>query len=527
MTSLVTNAGVGSGNDFESIISASVTQKKRQLTSRVTKRKSEAEIEKDGINSLKSALKSFQESCKTLTEKNSMNTHKVTTSESKDYDCFSITTEKDAVNTNFSLQVSQLAKAESVSQKFKTSDGFNNSFQAGKITIDLGEEEYKDDKGQTQTRERKFTVDIAEGDSIEMIRKKLNENDFDVNVNLVKTDDGYSFNVTSGSTGYNSSNLTITTETSGAADAGKDSLSAFNFNPATDIDSTTDANGDITETANSNSKWTYNQGKDCVVYVDGNKVSNHTNTFDDNQIAGLKLEVYKLSENETINGVTGLKTYDVDVTTDEDAAKDKMQSFVNSYNSLMSTMDKLYNRNTYTDGKNNYDGGDLAGDSQLKSIQTTLQSMVVRFTKESTGKTIFDCGLSFNKDGTLSLDSTEFKKSIDNSFNSVVSLFTDDGGLVDQLSDFVDDYTKTGGLLQERLDNVQKEIDSWTQKESDNEEKLEKYEASLRQKYANLDSLMSNYNTSLSYISNILGQDLNNKKRLSSIAQTFFVLIFL
>ena len=130
--------------------------------------------------------------------------------------------------------------------------------------------------------------------------------------------------------------------------------------------------------------------------------------------------------------------------------------------------------------------------------------MVVRFTKESTGKTIFDCGLTFNKDGTLSLDSTEFKKSIDNSFNSVVSLFTDDGGLVDQLSDFVDDYTKTGGLLQERLDNVQKEIDSWTQKESDNEEKLEKYEASLRKKYANLDSLMSNYNTSLSYISNIL-----------------------
>ena len=282
MTSLVTNAGVGSGNDFESIISASVTQKKQQLTSRVTKRKSEAEIEKDGINSLKSALKSFQESCKTLTEKNSMNTHKVTTSESKDYDCFSITTEKDAVNTNFSLQVSQLAKAESVSQKFKTSDGFNNSFQAGKITIDLGEEEYKDDKGQTQTRERKFTVDIAEGDSIEMIRKKLNENDFDVNVNLVKTDDGYSFNVTSGSTGYNSSNLTITTETSGAADAGKDSLSAFNFNPATDIDSTTDANGDITETANSNSKWTYEVLDILTLFLLVELCSSCTNDLEDN-----------------------------------------------------------------------------------------------------------------------------------------------------------------------------------------------------------------------------------------------------
>ena len=60
MTSLVTNAGVGSGNDFESIISASVTQKKQQLTSRVTKRKSESEIYKYCINSLKIALKSFQ-----------------------------------------------------------------------------------------------------------------------------------------------------------------------------------------------------------------------------------------------------------------------------------------------------------------------------------------------------------------------------------------------------------------------------------------------------------------------------------
>ena len=489
MTSLVTNAGVGSGNDFESIISASVTQKKHQLTSRVTKRKSEAEIEKDGINSLKSALKSFQESCKTLTEKNSMNTHKVTTSESKDYDCFSITTEKDAVNTNFSLQVSQLAKAESVSQKFKTSDGFKNSFQAGKITIDLGEEKYKDDKGQTQTRKRTFTVDVQEGDSLELIRKRLNNNDYDVNVSLIKTDDGYSFGVTSGSTGQGSSKIKITTETTGTVDGDHMGLDAFNFNRKQSV---------------LGSKWKYKEGKDATIYIDGKKVTSKTNEFDE-QISGISLVVNQLSEEETDEkGNTGYKTYSVDITTDTAAAEQKMQQIVDQYNSLLSALDELSARDTYTDGVNNYDGGDLAGDSQVISIRNALQSMVVRFSDTDSGKSIFDCGLEFNKDGTLSINSSDFKDAMNNSFNSVVSLFTSEDGLLKQMSDYLEDYTQTGGILDDRKDQYQDEIDSWTQKANDNETKLEAYETQLRTKYGNLDSLMASYNTSMSYISSIL-----------------------
>lgn len=60
----------------------------------------------------------------------------------------------------------------------------------------------------------------------------------------------------------------------------------------------------------------------------------------------------------------------------------------------MSSMDTLYKRNSYSDGENQYDGGDLAGDSQLKSVQNTLQTMVVRFTKENTGKSILTAVLS-------------------------------------------------------------------------------------------------------------------------------------
>ena len=499
MASTVTSAGTGSGNDFESIITAYVEAKRSQYKKRTNQNLALAQASKKGITTLKSKLTDFQNACENLTKENSLNTRKVTTSQSSNYNCFSITTKSDCSNTSFDISVTQLAKAESITQTFKESEGFTNSFAAGKITIDLGSEKYKDDNGQTQTRERTFTVDVQEGDSLELIRKRLNNNDYDVNVSLIKTDDGYSFGVTSGSTGQGSSNIKITTETTGTVDGDHMGLDAFNFNPDTDVEGGAGSKQSVL-----GSKWNYKEGKDATIYIDGQKVTSKTNEFDE-QISGISLVVNQLSEKETDeNGNTGYKTYSVDITTDTAAAEQKMQQIVDQYNSLLSALDELSARDTYTDGKNNYDGGDLAGDSQVISIRNALQSMVVRFSDTDSGKSIYDCGLEFNKDGTLSINSSDFKDAMNNSFNSVVSLFTSEDGLLKQMSDYLEDYTQTGGILDDRKDQYQDEIDSWTQKANDNETKLEAYEAQLRTKYGNLDSLMASYNTSMSYIKSIL-----------------------
>ena len=499
MASTVTSAGTGSGNDFESIITAYVEAKRSKYEKRTNQNLALAQASKKGITTLKSKLTDFQNACENLTKENSLNTRKVTTSQSSNYNCFSITTKSDCSNTSFDISVTQLAKAESITQTFKESEDFTNSFAAGKITIDLGSEEYKDDNGQTQTRERTFTVDVQEGDSLELIRKRLNNNDYDVNVSLIKTDDGYSFGVTSGSTGQGSSNIKITTETTGTVDGDHMGLDAFNFNPNTDVEGVTGSKQSVL-----GSKWNYKEGKDATIYIDGQQVTSKTNEFDE-QISGISLVVNQLSEKETDeNGNTGYKTYSVDITTDTAAAEQKMQQIVDQYNSLLSALDELSARDTYTDGKNNYDGGDLAGDSQVISIRNALQSMVVRFSDTDSGKSIYDCGLEFNKDGTLSINSSDFKDAMNNSFNSVVSLFTSEDGLLKQMSDYLEDYTQTGGILDDRKDQYQDEIDSWTQKANDNETKLEAYEAQLRTKYGNLDSLMSSYNTSMSYIKSIL-----------------------
>lgn len=68
-SSTITSSGVGSGTDFESIISASVSAKRQQYEKRTTTRKGEAEIERDGLNTLKSAMSTFKDACDKLTKR--------------------------------------------------------------------------------------------------------------------------------------------------------------------------------------------------------------------------------------------------------------------------------------------------------------------------------------------------------------------------------------------------------------------------------------------------------------------------
>ena len=486
---VVTNAGTGSGNDFESIISAMVSSRKQLLNKRVTVKKAETEIEQDGVKKLTSALKSFKTTIDNSKGIDILNTHKITTSQSSSYTAFSITAKSDCSNTSFGVTVNQLAKAESVSTKIaKEEDGkeFKNSFSAGTMTIGVGE--------------KSFSIDISEGDSLELIRRRINtsaDNTYGVSCNVIKTSDGYAFSLVAGETGEDSQNLSISiSNTSTSEDHDDLTRLAFNHPEAADLDSENNFS--------SNEKnWSYSAGQNAVITVDGNRLESKTNEFKD-QVAGVEIVAMQESETETVNGVSGPKSYQVDITSDTDAAANKIQSFINPYNSLISSLNSLTKRNTYTNGTNNYDGGDLAGDSQVKGLQNSLVSMITKGDVEVSGMNYFTCGLEYNKDGTLSLNKDKFSKALEENFTAVQKLFTDSDGLIDKVSDEVYQYTKFGGLLSERETQLKSQMDYWTQKETSNNEMLEKYEASLRTKYGNLDSLMAGYQTSMSYLSSVI-----------------------
>ena len=493
----ITTSGAASGMDFESIIQAMISAKKTQVTRSVTQKKNNATIEQSGLNTLKSTLNTFKSSLSSLTDDSSFNAHSVSYSSS----AFSVTANSDASNMDFSLTVKQLASSEKISKTFDTTDEdnkFNNSFQAGTITLSTGK---TDSDGNLITE----SFEIGEGSTLEEVRAKINKNTLGISASLISTSDGYVLTLDGGKTGEDSTNISLSVTTDGDPEDGQDSLDLLAFSGATES----------TEDGDELDDWTYTAGKNCVIEVDGHEIKSSTNTFDNNQVAGLTITAKTLSETETVtdaegNETTGFKSTSVSVTQDTNTVASKVTNFVASYNAMMSSLSRLGARNTYTDGKSNEDGGDLAGDSMLNALQNKFSSMIANFDQTSGGLTIFDMGLELRRDGTLNLNSSDFKTALEENYTSVVELFSGDNGLITQLDDMINDYTKTAGIIDGRLDSVTTTLSNISYQEEKNESILEKYEASLRARYNAVDTLMANATSNLNYVTSALASFSNS-----------------
>lgn len=476
MASMITSAGSASGMDFESIISAMVEAKSASISNTTTTRKAETELEISGVGKLKSALKTFQESIEALTEGTGFNERKVTTDLTEENQYFTVTTEEDAANGNYNISVDQLAQSEKIAQKFDT----GKTFSAGtlKFTVPGVKDEngnWTKDSNGNEIKERTFEIEVEDGDTLDSLRRKINNNDYGVTATILNTKDGQKLVIDSG---FSGDDATFKIEGTGG-------MTDFNY------DSTTNTAG----------KWDVTQhAQDAVIRVDGEEMRSDTNEFD-NAISGLTITANKLSAKDEHGDVI---TNSVAITADNDKVTEKMQNFVNAYNTLMSTMDDLYKHNTYTDGENNYDGGELAGDNMLRSLQNQLQNMMSSMGNGANGMNIYSMGFELESDGTISLDKTEFKEGLTDNFNALVNMLTGDDGLLTRFNDTVEEYTKSAGILDKRTETLNMEVDRYEEEENENALYLEEYEENLRQRYAKLDTTIANYNNSLSYLQSAL-----------------------
>ena len=476
MASMITSAGSASGMDFESIISAMVEAKSASISNTTTTRKAETELEISGVGKLMSALKTFQESIEALTEGTGFNERKVTTDLTEENQYFTVTTEEDAANGNYNISVDQLAQSEKIAQKFDT----GKTFSAGtlKFTVPGVKDEngnWTKDSNGNEIKERTFEIEVEDGDTLDSLRRKINNNDYGVTATILNTKDGQKLVIDSG---FSGDDATFKIEGTGG-------MTDFNY------DSTTNTAG----------KWDVTQhAQDAVIRVDGEEMRSDTNEFD-NAISGLTITANKLSAKDEHGDVI---TNSVAITADNDKVTEKMQNFVNAYNTLMSTMDDLYKHNTYTDGENNYDGGELAGDNMLRSLQNQLQNMMSSMGNGANGMNIYSMGFELESDGTISLDKTEFKEGLTDNFNALVNMLTGDDGLLTRFNDTVEEYTKSAGILDKRTETLNMEVDRYEEEENENALYLEEYEENLRQRYAKLDTTIANYNNSLSYLQSAL-----------------------
>lgn len=121
------------------------------------------------------------------------------------------------------------------------------------------------------------------------------------------------------------------------------------------------------------------------------------------------------------------------VSQDTAAVKSGVAGFVKAYNDLNKAIKDVSGYNPETKK-----GGALLGDSTVQTLQTQLRKQLTQGITGLTGdfKSLSQVGISFQKDGTLTLDNTKLDKAVKSNFNDVAALFAAVGKASDSLVAF-------------------------------------------------------------------------------------------
>lgn len=353
---------------------------------------------------------------------------------------------------SYAITVSQLAQAQSLATTGQASA--TAAVGSGTVTFKMGSGSAID-------------VTIGTNNTLEGIRDAINATK-DVGVAASIVNDG----------GANPFRLVLVSSKTGAAstmditvtgDAGLKTLMNHNA-----VDAKT-----MTETA---------AAKNALLTVNGLAITSATNTVAE-PMQGVTLTLVK----------TGDST--LTVARDTASASSAINAFVASYNSLLSTGKTLTTYNA-----SSQKGSALTGDSTLRNLQVQLRSALT--SPQSGSATDFtmlsNIGVSFQKDGTLTVDATKLDKALNTNLDGVAKLFagsgTDTAGYGKQLSVLALSFTATGGSLAAAADGLTSSLKQLEKSYAATSTRIDETVARYKAQFTQLDMIMSKMNSTTSYL---------------------------
>lgn len=168
-------------------------------------------------------------------------------------------------------------------------------------------------------------------------------------------------------------------------------------------------------------------------------------------VNGIPVSAKDKSVAEAIQGVTlnvnKIGSTTITVARDTASVQTGVNSLVKAYNDLEKTIKQLTSYDPATKA-----GGPLLGDASVRNIQAQVRSMLggALTGGGSALNNLTQIGVSFQKDGTMALDSAKLTKAIDSNFDDLAGLFASIGTTNDSLVKFIGStgLTKPGsGLL--------------------------------------------------------------------------------
>jgi len=432
---MISSPGIGSGLDVNSIVKQLVAIE-RQPINRLQADKANLNAQVSAFGTLKSALSTFQDALASL---KTVSAFQVFTATSADSTAFTATADSTAAIGSTNIQVTQLAVADK-----QASVGI-----ADTDTTTLGT---AGDTVQFTVNGQSFTVNGG-GLTLTGLRDAINN-----------ATDNVGVTATILSETPTSNRLVLTSNNTGTANA---ISTTFTGTLGTDL-------GLTSVTA----------PKDAQITVDGFTVTRSSNTISD-ALSGVTL---------TLTG-TNTTAAPLTISRDTEAVKTNIQSFVDAFNTLKTTMDGLGNK-------------ELQADSTLRSVQTAIQSVLnTPPTSGSSFSYLSEIGVSIQKDGSLAVDSTRLDPALAANFSDVAQLLANDNqGFLFRLDNAVTGFTQFGGLIDARNDGLNTRISSVDDRISSAERRLQLTEKRLRSQFTALDTLLGKLNGTSSFLTQQLGR---------------------
>ncbi|EFJ9085623.1 flagellar filament capping protein FliD [Escherichia coli] len=175
------------------------------------------------------------------------------------------------------------------------------------------------------------------------------------------------------------------------------------------------------------------------VSVTGPEITNSSNTFDD-VIPGVTMTFTEVSDSDS-----DLTTFNI--SEDSSASQEKVQTFVDAYNTLIDTVDSLT-----THGDDSTSAGVFAGDAGLSSLANQLDDIAHA---SYNGVSIVDYGITLDSHGHLQIDSDQFNDEMAKNPDGLTSIFVGDNSMVAQMDDLINTYTdSSNGIITLRQQNI-------------------------------------------------------------------------
>jgi flagellar hook-associated protein 2 len=388
------------------------------------------------FDSLKTTLTSFYDSLSDNLDSDSSfvaNSATVTNE-----DALNITTTGSASPGDYDIFVEQLAQAHQVAFSFDTTIPLSTD---GELTVDLAGEA--------------FTVDLSTLDADASLSDLANAINSHVDNSGVKASV-----VRSGTETF----LVMTSEESGAANEVTVSFAAG-----------ADANGANIDTAITG-VTELTAAQDSIIKLGATSaitITSTTNTLED-VIEGVTLNLTKAQE-------VGDSPAHVSIGQDVENTKSNIQSFVDAYNNLASSI-------TSNDS--------LKRDNLASSLARSLRN---DFQGTFEGKTLYSVGIEFDRSGNLQINSDRLEDALNSDPDLLTNMLTGDDGIMAKLESRIEPYTKSYGLLTDKKETLQASLDIITRQQ-------QSHDLSMEQVYQRYLSQFTQMQQTIAQLESTMGQ---------------------